>query len=96
MCLNANNEDAFLAVLCLGFKEVSRAADVNNSSGTRVTDIDIDREVPSWLVAEYTTRYADTSDARRSCAMFSDGADLFLFDRRNVRRDTDIGARSRR
>lgn len=38
----------------------------------------------------------DSLDARRSGAMFLDSAKWFMFDHRNVRRDTDISAWTRR
>lgn len=48
--------------------------------------------VPSWLVAEYKTLYADTSVAWRFRAMFSDGLISFMFDlRRSSERSSRYG-----
>lgn len=69
-----------------------QAVDTGASEETQVVDIKIDCEVPSSWVAERDTHHADTSDARRFRAIFSDGAKLFMFHRRNVRRDMNIGA----
>lgn len=73
-------------------EDTSFIADAISISGTQVVDIEIDRRVASWSVAEYKTRYADTLNAWRFCAMFLDGVYWFMFDRRNVCQDTYIGA----
>lgn len=73
-------------------EDTLRAADVCATGDARATGIEINRGVPGWSVIEYKTRYADTLDARRFGAMFLDESNAFMVDRRNVRRDTDIGA----
>lgn len=77
-------------------KTLWRWRTANATSGNRVVDIEIDRGVSIWSVAKYKKHFADTLDARRFGAMFLDGAISFIFDRRNVHRDTDICAWTRR
>lgn len=41
---------------------------------------------------KYKHRYADIRDARQFRAIFSVGGDSFVFDRRNVYLNNDVGA----
>lgn len=75
-----------------GGQRVSHVADANGASNTRVINIYIDREVPSWSDLEYMTRCAEKLDAQQCSAMLQDKRKSFMFDRRKVCRDTDIGA----
>lgn len=93
---NANDDHVDLAALSTRVKDNVLVADENAVIRTEVCDTEIDRGVPSWSVAEYQTRFADTLDTRWCHAMFSDSTDLFMFDRRNVRRNTNLGALARR
>lgn len=92
MSRNRNDTNIGPAVPPSRAEDTSQVVDASAASGTRVGDIDIDRGVRSWSVVEYKTRYVDTIDARRFGAMFLDGANSFVFDCRNSRRDTDIDA----
>lgn len=89
---NANNANVAVAVPSSGVEKALEVVDTNATTDTRTTDIKIDHDVPSWSVAEYKTLYADTFDGRRLGAMFSDGANSFIFNRRDVCRNTNIGA----
>lgn len=60
------------------------------TSCTRAVDSEVERGLPSSPDAEYKTRYVDTLDAQRFGAIFLDGTNSVMFDRWNVRRDTDI------
>lgn len=53
-------------------------------------------EAMDWSAADYKSRYAGCFDARRFSAMFSDGRNAIMYDRRGVKRDTDIGGCNRR
>lgn len=75
-----------------GVEEGWRTAGANAASDTRVTDINFACGVPSRSDAKSKTSYVYTQDARQFGAMFSDCANSFMFDRRNVRHDTDMGA----
>lgn len=70
----------------------SHAAYTNANSYIRATDVEIDRCVRSWSVAECKTRYADMLDARRFGGMFSDSFNAFMVDHQNVRGNTNTGA----
>lgn len=91
--LSLNSKDAIVnrAKPSSGVEEISQVVHANGSD-TPVTDIDIDREVPSRTITEYKTGYADRLDARQFGAWFSDRGNLFMFVRGNVRQDRDIGA----
>lgn len=91
MSRNGTDTDVNQAVPSSRFGEPSQAVDANAASNNRATYIEIDCGVSSWLVAKYNTLYVNTFDTRRFRAMFSDGDDLFMFDRRNDGWDTDIG-----
>lgn len=73
----------------------SQIADANTVSGTQTVEIESFCGVPNWSVAQYQTRYAGTLNAQWFRAMFSNSANLCMFDRRNVRRNTDYGAWAR-
>lgn len=96
MSNNANDGCVAPVALSSRVEDTLQVVDTGAAGGTRLVNIEIGREVLSWSVAEYKTRYAHNLDARRFCAMFSDGANSFVFDRRKVRWDTDIGAWARR
>lgn len=70
----------------------SQVGGTNTVSSTQVADIEIHRRVPSWFLAEFKTRYADILNIQRFPVIFSDGANSFMFDRRNDRRDRNISA----
>lgn len=71
-------------------EDTSQVARTNGNIGPLVIDIGIDRGVPSWPVVKYETRHASPLDARWVGQMLSDGANSFMFDRQNIRRDRDI------
>lgn len=50
----------------------------------------------NWTVHQYRTDYLTSLDARRFSAMFSDGRKKVMFNRRGIRRDTDVGTWERR
>lgn len=56
-----------------------QVAGANGASDALVTDISIERGVPSGLAADCKTCNADISDARRFDTMFSDGTNPFMF-----------------
>lgn len=92
MSHNANDGNVAPGMPSIRVEDTSQVADANAASGSQVVGIEVDRGVSSWSVAEYKTRYVDSLDARPFGAMFLDGAHSFMFDRRNVRRDTAVGA----
>lgn len=96
MSRNANDAIVNPVVPSLVIEGVLQAVDANSASDNRVTNIELDRGVSSWSVADYYTRYVDTLFARRFGAIFSYGANSFMFDRRVASRDTDISAWNRR
>lgn len=85
-----------LAVPSSRVGECSQIADGNATSNARATDTKIDRGVTSRSAAEYKTLYADILDARQLGVRFSDGVNSFIFGRRNVYWDSEIGAWNRR
>lgn len=95
MSHNASDTIVDPAVLVSRGKEASQVANANASSDTRVTDVDIDLGVASWSVSECKACCADTLDGRRFGAIFSDGANSFIFNRQNIHHDTDVGAWNR-
>lgn len=74
-------------------EDISQVADTSAVSGAQVVDIEIDGRVPSLSVVEYKTNHANTFEARRFDELFPEGANSFVFDCRNVRREEDIGVR---
>lgn len=74
VCNNANHSYATPAALLPRVQENSQVAVPKVTSSAQVVDNGMDHGVPSWVVPEQKTRYADTLEAQRSCAMFSDGA----------------------
>lgn len=87
---NANDANVAPSVPSSGGEETSKAANSNAASDNWATNIYIDCGVPSRSVAEYKNRYENTLDARGSGAMFSEGANSFMFKRQNVRRNMHI------
>lgn len=92
MSHNLNDANVSPAMPSPGVVETLEVVDTNAASGTRVAEIEIDCVVSSCSVPKYKKCYRDKLDARRFGATFSDEAITFMFDRRNVRRDTDVGA----
>lgn len=92
MSQNVNDDHGALAVLSAGYDYTLQVTIANASSNTKVVEIEIDRDVASWSVAENKQDYADMSEARRLRVMFSDGTKSFMFDRRNVRRGKNFVA----
>lgn len=88
----ANEDQVTLAVPLPRVERTSQLIDTNATSSMQAVDIKIGRGVPSWSVAEYKWRYADTPDARRLCAVFADVTNSFICDHGNDHRDTNIGA----
>lgn len=62
------------------------------AGGTKVFDVDVDRSAPRWSDSEYELLYADTLDAVRFRAMYSDTLNNSMIDGRNMHWKTDIGA----
>lgn len=81
---NASNAKVSQAVPFSVVEEVPQVANAKVTSDARVTDIEIDRAVPYWPILEYKTNYTVTLDAQRFGERFSDGANLFMLDHRNV------------
>lgn len=87
-----NNYHVALASLVLDVRDIlpikeegAASCDFRDVFGT-----EIDRVVPTCFFADYKTRYTNSPDARRLCAMFSDDINSIRFFRHNMRRDTDI------
>lgn len=53
-------------------------------------------EAVDWTVADYKSKNVDYFDARRFIAVFTDGRNVIMYDRRGVERDTDITRCNRR
>lgn len=69
--------------------------DASETSSFQVSDIEIDRGVPSCPAAEYKTFSADTLKVWQFCAIFLHETNLSIFPHPKLCRDTDIGARAR-
>lgn len=88
---NANDANIVPGAPLGGVDEGLHDANVNALIDTQVTDIVINHGVLYWSDAKFNIRYTDTVDARRFGEIFSDGANLFMFNRWNVLRDRDVG-----
>lgn len=79
-------------------KDVVATQSAHEEGGsTLAADCFVEREIlPHRDVAEYKRLHPNTLDARRFKAMFNDERNSTMFDRLEVCRDTNIGARSRR
>lgn len=53
-------------------------------------------KIVDWSIAQYKCGYTDCLKARGFSAMFPDGRNAFMYDRRNAKRDTDIADSNRR
>lgn len=73
-CQHCNDNHFTPAAPLLRVEDTWQLADANASSDTQFVDIEIGLGIESWWVVEDKSQYADTSDDRRFCAMFSDGA----------------------
>lgn len=93
---NADDTQAPAAAPSESVEDTSQVANIKVVSGVPVVDIEIDRGVPSWSVAEYKTHYTNILYARWFGVRISDGANAFMFDRQYVRHDTDIGTWTQR
>lgn len=47
-------------------------------------------KIVDWSAADYKSIYADFYDARQFCAMFSNGRNAIIYDRRGVNQNTDV------
>lgn len=71
--LNSANEAQAAPVAQLStVKNTYQGVDENAADGAHALGIEIDRRIESWSIREFNQRSADTLDARRSSAMFSD------------------------
>lgn len=70
MSRSANGVRENPAMLSSGVRKNAQVADANATSNTRATDIEIDRGVPTWSVAEHKARYADILDTRWFSVIF--------------------------
>lgn len=78
MSLSAKDASGNLVVPSSGVGESSQIADANATTNTLATDVKIGHKDPSWSIAEYMTRYANTLDARRFGTIFSDSTNFFF------------------
>lgn len=53
-------------------------------------------EAVDWTVADYRSNHADFLDVHWFKAMFRDGCNAFIYNRRGLKRDTDIAGWNRR
>lgn len=92
MSSNANKSRVDPVASSSRLKDTLRVADTGAVGSIRVSNIEIARVVSNRSVAEFKTRYEDTSDARRFCAVFLHFATAFKSNCQNVHGDTNIGA----